>query len=76
MTNKTIRFTKKSILYTILGFVQSHSGPLGDIDGYSQMFPRTYKKDRSIDITAIDNIHLKSDCIDGSFVNGVRQPNF
>ena len=32
-TNKTIRFIKKSIFYTILGFTETHSGPLDDIEG-------------------------------------------
>ena len=30
--NKTIRFTKKSFLYTTLGFTQSNSGPICDIE--------------------------------------------
>ena len=29
--NKTLRFTKKTFFYTILGFTQSHSGLIGDI---------------------------------------------
>ena len=31
-TNKIMRFTEKSFFYTILGFTQSHSGPLDDIE--------------------------------------------
>ena len=42
-TNKTIRFTEKSFFHTILGFTQSHLGPLGDIDGFSQKNLGTYK---------------------------------
>ena len=42
-TNKTIRFTK-IFFYTILGFTQSHSRVLVDIDGYIQLIPGTYKK--------------------------------
>ena len=30
--NKTKQFTEKSFFYTILGFSQSNSGPLGDIE--------------------------------------------
>ena len=30
-TNRTIRFTRKSFFYTILGFTQSNSGPLNEI---------------------------------------------
>ena len=29
-TNKTKKFTRKPFFYTIMGFTQSHSGPLGD----------------------------------------------
>ena len=32
-TNKTIRFIKKSNLYTILGFTETHLGPLGNTEG-------------------------------------------
>ena len=33
-----------------------------------------YKSDKPINITVIDKIHLKCDCIDGSIVNGSREP--
>ena len=33
-TNKTIKFTKKTFFYAILGFTQSHSESLGDIEGF------------------------------------------
>ena len=33
------KFTKKIIFYTVLGFTQSHSGPLGDVESFIQMFP-------------------------------------
>ena len=32
ISNETIRFTKRSFFYTMLGFTQSHLGPLGDIE--------------------------------------------
>ena len=74
-TNKTIRFTKKkSLFYVILGFTQSHSGEIGDIEGFVQLIPGVYKGDRPINITGIDKMHLKCDCIQGSIVNGVREP--
>ena len=57
-----------------MGFVQSYSGELGDIEGFIQLIPGTYKGDRPINITGIDKIHLKADCIHGSIVNGVREP--
>ena len=34
--NQTLIFTEKSFLYTILGFTQSRSYPLDDIDGFYQ----------------------------------------
>ena len=58
-TNKTIRFTEKSFFYVILGFIQSHSGGLGDIPGFIQILPESYKSKRPIYITGIDKIHLK-----------------
>ena len=35
--NQTLIFTNKSFFYTILGFTQSHSYPLDDIDGFYQL---------------------------------------
>ena len=72
--NQTLIFTKKSFFYTILGFTQSHSYPLDDIDGFYQLIPGSYKSDRPINITSIDKVHLKADCIQGSILNGIRQP--
>ena len=68
-TDKSIRFTKKCF-YTILGFTESHSGELGDIEGFVQLIPGNYKSDKPIGITGIDKNHLKCDCIQGSIVNG------
>ena len=73
-TNQTLIFTEKSFFYTILGFTQSHSYPLDDIDGFYQLIAGSYKSDRPINITGIDKIHLKCDCIQGSIVNGIREP--
>ena len=73
-TNQTLIFTEKSFFYTILGFTQSRSYPLDDIDGFYQLITGSYKSDRPINITGIDKIHLKCDCIQGSFVNGIREP--
>ena len=72
--NQTFIFTEKSFFYTILGFTQSRSYPLDDIDGYYQLIAGSYKSDRPINITGIDKIHLKCDCIQGSILNGVREP--
>ena len=73
--NQTLVFTNKSFFYTILGFTQSHSYPLDDIDGFYQLLAGSYKSDRPINITGIDKVHLKADCIQGSIMNGIREPN-
>ena len=52
-TNKTIRLTKKSFFYTILGFTQSHSGPLGDIESFVQMIPSKYRSGKLTNITGM-----------------------
>ena len=71
--NQTLVFTEKSFFYTILGFTQSRSYPLDDIDSHYQLIAGSYKCDRPINITGIDKIHLKCDCIQGSIVNGIRE---
>ena len=73
-TNQTLIFTEKSFFYTILGFTRSLSYPLDDIDGLYQLTSVLYKSDRPINITGIDKTHLKCDCIQGSIVNGIREP--
>ena len=72
--NQTLLFTEKSFFYTILGFTQSRSYPLDDIDGFYQLIAGSYKSDKPNNITGIDKIHLKCDCIQGSIVNGIREP--
>ena len=72
--NQTLIFTNKSFFYTILGFTQSHSYPLEDIEGFYQLIAGLYKSERPINITGIDKVHLKCDCIDGSIMNGTREP--
>ena len=72
--NQTLIFTEKFFLYTILGFTQSRSYPLDDIDGFCQSIAGSYRSDKPINITGIDKIHLKCDCIQGSIVNGTRAP--
>ena len=72
--NQTLIFTEKSFIYTILGFTQSRSYPLDDIDGFYQLIAGSYKSDRPINITGIDKTHLKCDCIQGSIVNDIREP--
>ena len=65
-------FTEKSFFYTILGFTQPHFFPLDDIDGFHQLIAGSNKSGRPINITSIDKVHLKCDCIDGSILNGIR----
>ena len=72
--NQTLIFTEKSFFYKILGFTQSRSYPLDDIDGFYQLIPGSYKSHKPINITGIDKVHIKCDCIQGSIVNGVREP--
>ena len=72
--NQTLIFTNKSFFYTILGFTQSHQGPLNDIEGFYQILPGSCKSDNPNNNTGIDKIHLECDCINGSIVNGIREP--
>ena len=72
--NQTLIFTEKSFFCTVLGFTQPRSYPLDDIDGFYQIIAGSYKSDRPINITGIDKNHLKCDCIQGSIVNGIREP--
>ena len=70
--NQTLIFTIKSFFYTIFGFTQPHRGPLNEIEGFYQKIRGSYKSDETINITGIDKLHLKADCIQGSILNGVR----
>ena len=63
--NQTLIFTERSFFYTILGFTQSRSYPLNDIDSHYQLIAGSYKSDKPINITGIDKIRLKTDCIQG-----------
>ena len=72
--NQTLIFTEKSFFDTILGLTQSHSYPLDDVDGFYKLIAGSYKSEKPINITGIDKIHLKCDCIQGSIVYGVREP--
>ena len=38
------------------------------------MISGSHESDKPINITGIDKIHLKCDCIQGSIVNGIREP--
>ena len=75
-SNQTLIFTNKSFFFTILGFTRSHSNPLEDIEGFYQLIAGLYKSERPINIIGMDKVHLKCDCIDGSIMNGIREPIF
>ena len=49
---------------------------LGDIEGFIQLIPGTYKCDKPINVTGVEKVHLKCYCVIGNFVNGIRQPTF
>ena len=72
--HKTIRYTKKSLSYTIRGFPQPQSGPLSDIERFVQLIPVPYESEKPINITDINKIHLNCDCVNKFVVNGTREP--
>ena len=57
-----------------MGFTQSHSYPLDDIDGFHQLIAGSYESEKPSSITGNDKILLKCDCIQGSIMNGIREP--
>ena len=59
-----IRFDEKSFFSTILGFT-----PGLDYKHYNK-----YISQKIVNLSNTNKIHLKCDCIDGSFQDGVRQP--
>ena len=71
--NQTLIFTEKSFFYTILRFTRSRSYPLDDIEEFYQLIAGSYESDKPNNITGIDKLHLKCDCINGSIVNGDRE---
>ena len=72
-SNQTLIFTEKSLFCTVLGFTRSHSFALDDIHGFYQLIAGSYRSEKPIKIKAIEKIHLKCDCIQGSIVNGIRE---
>ena len=59
-----IRFDEKSFFSTVLGFNS----------GWDYKFYNKYTSQKIVNLGSTNKIHLKCDCIDGSVVNGVRQP--
>ena len=72
--NQTLTFAEKSFFCTILGFTRSPSYPLNYIKGFYRLITGSYTGDKPINFTGIDKIHSKCDCIQGSIVNGIREP--
>ena len=60
----TIKFGEKSFFSTVLGFT-----PGWDYKHYNK-----YTSQKVVNLGSTNKIHLKCDCIDGSVLNGVRQP--
>ena len=73
-SNKTLRFTKQSFFNTKIAFAQSHTQALCYIESFIQLIPGTYKSEKHINITGINKNQLRCYCINGSIVNGVREP--
>ena len=59
-----IRFDEKSFFSTILGFTS----------GWEYKHYNQYLSQKIVNLSITNKIHLKCDAIDGSVVNGVRQP--
>ena len=59
-----IRFDERSVFNTVLGFT-----PGWDYKQYNK-----YTRQKILNLGGTNKIHLKCDCIDGSVVDGVRQP--
>ena len=59
-----LRFDEKSFFSTILGFTS----------GWDYKFNNKYTSQKIVNLGCTNKINLKSDCIDGSLVNGSRQP--
>ena len=59
-----IRFDEKSFFSTVLGFNS----------GWDYKFYNKYVSQKIVNLSNTNKIHLKCDCIDGSLVNGIRQP--
>ena len=58
------RFDEKSFFNTILGFTA----------GWAYKDYNQYLSQKIVNLSSTNKIHLKSDCIDGSVVDGIRQP--
>ena len=69
-----LKITKNSFFYTVLGFVQSYSGELGDNNGFIKLIPGSYKSDKHVNITGTNKTHINCVCVNGSLVKCIREP--
>ena len=53
---------------------QTPSGELVDIEFFLQLIPGKHKSEKTINILSVDKVHLKSECVHGSIINGIREP--
>ena len=60
----TIKFDEKSFFNTVFGF----------ISGFDYKHYNKYVSQKNLNLGSTNKIHLKCDVIDGSVVNGLRQP--
>ena len=65
---KVLRFDENSFFNTVLGFSTNwdYKNPIGRGD--------LYHSEKNRNLSLIKKIHLNCDCVDGSVLNGVRQP--
>ena len=70
---QTLKFTGKFSFHTLLCITQFRSGALRDIKGFIEKIPGTYRSEKPINVTGIDNVHLKCQWIDRSILNGSHQ---
>ena len=68
----TLRFDEKSFFNILLGFTPYWEyKPTNAVHSDS---PGVYSSDKKLNLSTINKIHMKYDVIDGSVVNGLRQP--
>ena len=70
---KPWRLLKKLFFYTVLGFIESSSGPLDEAPGrIFQKLPGAYKSGKPNKITGIVKVHFKCAWVEGSKVKEVQ----
>ena len=68
----TLRFDERSFFHTLLGFTPSWDYKPTISDNVA--IPGVYISNKILNLSTINKIPLKCDCIDGSIQDGVRQP--